>query len=378
MRKISIVLALSFITVAASAQVSVCNLRTAGLDRPLGVDPSAPVRVGWKLESPRHDVVQQAYELTLKSGGRTVWKSGKTVSDNSTLVPLEAALEPQTAYTWTVRVWNNYGDVSKPVSAEFSTGLAKDGWKASWIGLTWDDRHTVPGPVYFRKSLKLSGKVKRAMVYATSHGIYELRIGGRKVGDSYLAPGWTSYQKTIQYQAYDVTPMLKQGIIELSAMVAPGWYASGLGWGEPDKRQRYGTDMALLYQLEIEYANGRREIVVSDGSWEMSATGPVTAATYYDGETIDLTVPYDWHAAQVLPAGTAEIVASVAEPVRVRTVLNPVKCITTPKGEKVIDFGQNLVGWEKLRIKGRRGQVVRISHAEVLDKDGNLCARPRC
>lgn len=372
MRKISIILALLCTAAAASAQVSVSHLRTAGLDKPLGVDPSAPLRVGWMLDSPRHDVVQQAYEITLKSGGRTIWKSGKTLSDNSTLVPLETSLQPGTAYTWTVRVWNNYGDVSKPVSAEFSTGLAKDGWKASWIGLTWDNPKTVPGPVYFRKSLKLSGRVKRAMLYATSHGIYELRINADKVGDSYLAPGWTSYHKTIQYQAYDVTLMLRSGGVELSAMVAPGWYASGMGWGEPDKRLRYGTDMALLYQLEIEYSNGKRETIVSDGSWDMSATGPVTAATLYDGETIDLTMPYEWKPATVLPANDAEIVASVAEPVRVRTVLSPLKCFTTPKGEKVIDFGQNLVGWEKLRIKGRKGQVVRISHAEVLDKEGNF------
>lgn len=374
MRNFSIILAFLFLSVSLSAQVSVQKLRTAGLDSPEGLDPAAQVHLSWILESPRREVTQQAYELTLRSGRRTVWKSGKIMSDNSTLVPLDAELLPETSYTWTVRVWNNYGDVSKPVSAGFSTGLAKDSWKASWIGVTWDDPKTVPGPVYFRKSLAVNGKVKRAMVYATSRGIYELRINGSKVGDAYLAPGWTSYQKTIQYQAYDVTASLRKGSNDLSAMVSPGWYASGMGWGEPEKRQRYGTDMALLYQLEIEYADGSRQTVVSDGNWEMSPSGPVAAATYYDGETIDLTADYDWRPAAVLPDSGAEIVASVAEPVRVRAVLSPVSCFTTPGGEKVIDFGQNLVGWEKVRIKGRRGQVVKISHAEVLDKDGNFYA----
>ena len=125
--------------------------------------------------------------------------------------------------------------------------------------------------------------------------------------------------------------------------------------------------------MDIEYADGKHELICSDGSWEMSLEGPVRAATIYDGETIDPCAPFVWQPAGVMPGiHKGKIVASVSEPVRVRTKVKPQRCFVTPKNELVLDFGQNLVGWETLRIKGRKGQVVTVKHGEVLDKDGNF------
>ena len=161
------------------------------------IDPET-VNLSWILETTRRATFQQAYELTLKSGSKTVWRSGKVESDNSVHVPLGVSLQPSTDYTWTVKVWDNHGQVSKPVSASFSTALAPGAWKAAWIGTDTGDRKICPAPIYFRKTVKPTGSVKRAVAYVTSRGIYELRIDGSRVGDDYLTPGWTAYQKTLQ------------------------------------------------------------------------------------------------------------------------------------------------------------------------------------
>lgn len=371
MKKLLLLPALLLFSLQAVAQLNITTLRTSGLENPQGIDPEG-VSLSWILESPKRATFQQAYELTLKSGGKTVWRSGKVESDNSVKVPIDVSLEYGKPYTWTVKVWDNHGQVSKPAAASFSTGLSPDAWKASWIGTDTGDRKICPTPVYFRKNFRLSKSVKRAVAYVTSRGIYEFSINGSKVGTDYFTPGWTAYQKTLQYQAYDVTAQIKGGAFEVCALVSPGWYGSGMGWGAPKDRQRYGGELGLLMQIEVEYAGGKKETLCTGPDWEMSRKGPVKDATFYDGETIDLTASYAWEPAGVLTASKAALVPSVAEPVRVREIINPVKCFVTPKGEKVIDFGQNLVGWEKVRIKGRRGQVVTISHAEVLDKEGNF------
>ena len=371
MKRFILFAALRACSLNAGAQLSVTELRTSGLKDPQGIDPDG-VTLSWILESSKHATFQQAYEITLKSSGRTVWRSGKLESENSVKVPLGVALQPATAYSWTVKVWDNHGQASKPVTASFSTGLAPDGWKASWIGTDTGDRKICPTPVYFRKTVRPGGSVKRAVVYITSRGIYELKLNGVKVGDDYLTPGWTAYQKTLQYQAYDVTASLKRGANEIGVLVSPGWYGSGMGWGSPKSRQRYGSDLGLLMQLEIEYSGGKKETIVTGPDWEMSRKGPVADATYYDGETIDLTASYSWEPAGLLKPADARLVPSISEPVRIREIVRPVRTLVTPKGEKVIDFGQNLVGWERVSIRGKKGQVVKISHAEVLDKDGNF------
>ena len=371
MRRLLSLALLLAICLEAGAQLNVTTLRTSGLENPQGIDP-AGVNLSWVLETDKRATFQQAYELTLKNSGRTVWRSGKVESDNSVRVPVGVRLEYASPYTWTVRVWDNHGQVSKPVTASFSTALSPGAWKASWIGTDTGDRKICPSPVYFRKTFRPSGNIKRAVAYVTSRGIYEFSINGSRVGADYFTPGWTTYQKTIQYQAYDVTAPLKRGTSMIEALVCPGWYGSGMGWGAPKDRQRYGSDLALLMQIEIEYAGGRKETLVTGPDWQMSRKGPVADATFYDGETIDLTAAYSWEPATVLPSTAASLVPSIAEPVRIRQVINPVRSFVTPKGEKVLDFGQNLVGWEKVRIKGRKGQVVKVSHAEVLDKEGNF------
>ncbi|MFF3612054.1 alpha-L-rhamnosidase [Streptomyces sp. NPDC002580] len=223
-------------------------------------------------------------------------------------------------------------------------------------------------------------KVARARLYATALGLYEAHLNGHRVGRDQLAPGWTDYRERVQYQTYDVTDLVRRGANALGAYVAPGWYAGNVGMFGP---HQYGERPALLAQLEVDYADGTSERVVSGSDWR-AAAGPIVAADLLGGETYDArmetpgwTSPgYDdgtW--LTVRTAGDAaprQIVAQVDGPVRVAGE-RPAEKVTEPSpGVFVFDLGQNMVGSVRLRVSGDAGTTVRMRHAEVLEPDGTL------
>lgn len=350
----------------AFAQVSVGSLKVNRLSDPLGISPDKSPTLSWVLSSKNRNTIQTAYEVEVASGGKTVWSSGRVESDNSAFVKYEGPLSPDTRYNWSVRVWDNHGKVSKKATGFWSTGLRPDDWRAKWVGKVGNNT-----PIKLRGSLKASRPVRRATAYVSAHGFYEASLNGKSLGEDLLTPGWTSYEKRLQYQAYDVTSLLKSGLNEVHATLAPGWYSSGMGWGDPSKRYRYGDEIFLLFQINVEYTDGTREQLCSDETWEMSPC-EVTFASIYDGETIDHTVQDSWSEVEAYLLPCDALIPTVNEPVRRRMTLKPVAVITTPKGEKVIDFGQNIVGWEKVRLRGAPGDTVIVRHAEVLDENGNF------
>lgn len=347
------------------AQVTISSVKVNGLDNPVGVSPTEAPVFSWLLESPAKDTYQSTYEITVSREGRRVWSSGKVNSDKSIYVPYEGPMAPDSRYEVSVKVWDNRGKGSKVAKASYHTGLRPEDWSASWIG-----KDPCIKPIYLKGEAKLKAKVRRAVVYVSAHGVYELSIAGKRVSEDLLAPGWTAYQKRLQYQAYDVTSMLKKGANEISALVAPGWYSGGLNYGTVESRFRYGRNVALTAQLHVTYSDGTKEVFGTDGSWKVS-DGPVCDATIYDGETIDMTKAFDWKEVAVLDY-KENLIETVNEPVRERKVFKPIEVIVTPKGEKVIDFGQNLVGWERVKLDGPKGTEVTIQHAEILDNNGNF------
>ena len=367
------------------AQIEVTQLRVNRLASPMGVTVAEKPVLSWISTSPVNNSVQTAYEVIVTSNGVKVWSTGKVASDNSTAVVYEGALKHDTHYDWSVRVWDNNGKVSKRAYSSWRTGLRSEDWQAKWIGV----ENKVPMPIHLRKDgAKVTKKVRRATAYITSHGIYEAFINGKRVGDKQLTPGWTSYNKRLQYQAFDVTKLLAGGSNTIAAVVTPGWYSGGINYGKVEKRYYYGKNVALLMQINIEYTDGSRATICTDGDWKVASEGAkhdgVVFANIYDGETIDARLrdaswtssAYDasaWTAATVLDKFSVEtIVPTVNEPVIINAPIKPIKYIVTPKGEKVIDFGQNIVGWERVRLQGEKGDTIRIKHAEVLDDKGNF------
>ena len=366
----------------AFTQVQVSNLLCENLSNPIGLDAAQP-RLSWQLVSDKRDVMQTAYEIKVMSGKYVIWNSSKVNSDSSVHVAYKGSpLQSGVRYTWQIRVWDNEAKASAWSQSAFwqMALLSTTDWKAKWIGQGFpEDTVNRPTPL-FRKEFNAGKKIQSATAYITSHGMYEGYLNGKRIGDSYLTPGWTSYNKRLQYQAYNVTDLLSQGSNVIAVALGSGWYRSHLGW--EDNKNVYGKDAALLFQLDITYTDGSKESIVSDDSWK-STTGSIRYAEIYNGEIIDARqqrtgwrqAGYNasgWNGVTVKDYDKSVLVATQNEPVKKHETFNPVKILTTPNGEKVIDFGQNLVGWVMMKAKGNAGDTITISHAEVLDKNGNF------
>jgi alpha-L-rhamnosidase len=380
MKKSIAIFKLLLLSVFGFSQTRVAELLCNNLSNPIEVGVSP--QFSWQLNSNKRNVLQTAYEIKVLSGKWVVWDPGKIVSDQSVHIPYAGSpLQSGRKYSWKVRVWDNGGNVSAwSAPAFFQMGLLnKSDWKAKWIepGFTEDSPHVSP---VFRKQFSLNKKLVSATAYITSHGLYEAHINGKRVGDAYLTPGWTSYNKRLQYQAYDVTDLLKDGQNVIGVVLGNGWYRGTLAWG--GNKDIYGKDAALLFQLNVTYSDGSEATIISDDNWK-SSTGAIRYAEIYNGETIDarkektgwLLPAYNdknWSGVKVADFSLDNLIATINEPVKKHETFKSVKIFTTPKGEKVIDFGQNLVGWVVLKVKGNAGDTVTISHAEVLDKEGNF------
>ena len=343
---------------------------------PIGLD--ALPRFSWKIERDAQNIVQEAYAIIVRQGEQIMWDSGKVDSAQSVLIEYTGTdLEPMTAYSVEISVWDNCGECHRGETA-FETGLmGQDNWQAEWITHGFDAEDTTC-PVFCKK-IELGGKkLRRARIYATALGVYEIAINGKKVGDAFLAPGWTSYHNRLQYQSYDVTEFLsgkQEAVIEIT--VGNGWYKGYLN-GEGEK-EFYGDRVALLGMLLLEDEAGGRTLTGTDTSWEVRA-GTIRSAEIYHGERQDFT---DREGAQEHTCAEAfdasgkvkKIVAQESEPIRIVERILAKQLIHTPKGETVIDFGQNMAGLVEVRLPelGEKDVcTLVIRHAETLDKEGNF------
>lgn len=373
----------------AFASTSVYDLTCEYHTNPIGIDVVQP-RFNWKIESEKLNVKQSAYEIrvasslnSLKKGKDLLWHTGKKVSQQSVGVVYEGqALESMQRAYWQVRVWDDANKVSawsEPAFWELGLLGTKE-WEASWI--------TMPGGEYIDKSLpsqyyrfefSTSKKVSSARVYVSSLGLYHMYINGEKVGNQLFTPGFTSYNKRIQYQSYDVTDMLQE-TNAIGAIVGDGWYRGRIGW-EGDVAH-YGKKLALIAQLHITYTDGTTEVVKTDDSWKTSY-GAIITSDIYDGEHYDARkedngwslASFDdaqWNAVSILDHSKDLLVASNGLAVRATQEIKPIELITTPKNEIVLDLGQNIVGWVRLKVQGKAGDKVTLKFAEVLDKEGNF------
>ncbi|WP_186755306.1 alpha-L-rhamnosidase [Echinicola salinicaeni] len=369
-----------------SQQIKIEKLLVENRENPLGIATSQP-KFTWIISSSSRDIVQTHYEIEVstspkKFNSNTIWKSGRISADQSVKVPYKGPkLASSKTYYYRVKVGTNKGNSAWSKVHTWQMGLLEESdWKAEWITPGYKEpEDSKPSPI-FRKEIKIDKKVVSATAYITAHGIYEAHINGQRIGDAYFTPGWTSYNKRLQYQTYDITEQLKPGTNAIGAILGSGWYRGTLAWG--DNKNIYGSDIALLMQIELHYADGSSQTFGTDDSWK-SNTGAIKSSSIYDGETIDAreaqknwnTTGFDdsqWPNAKTANFGYANLIATYNEPIRKQETFQAVKLITTPKGEKVLDFGQNLVGFVEVDIEGQKGEKITLQHAEVLDKEGNF------
>lgn len=355
---------------------------------PLGIDVLQP-RLSWQMQSERRGAYQIGYQIlaadseTALAGGRELlWDSGKIETDQSThVVYYGSALVAGQRVYWKVKVWNELGEVAESSPAWWEMSLLDSSWQANWITPDWDEdtSRSQPAPL-LRRKFNAKSDLVAARIYATSLGLYELRLNGQRVGDAVLTPGWTSYDHRLQYQTYDVTGLVRQGDNVVGALLGDGWYRGYMGF--TGERNLYGNRLAILLQLHLTYTDGRVEVIGSDGQWRATC-GPIQMSDIYMGETYDArqekpgwdNAGYDdsgWCGVRQLNHPKEIVVAQDGPFVRRHERLRPVQVLHSPKGETILDFGQNMVGWVQMRIRGQQGVTVTLHHAEVLDQQGNL------
>jgi len=418
------------------AALNAVALRCEYLSSPLGLDEPHP-RLTWRVESSERGEKQTAYLIVVASDPNKLdspdlWDSGKVSSSQTVNIVYSGKPLPSCQLCfWKVKVWNKDGQPSAwSETAKWTMGLLKpEDWKADYISF----RNTSPIPKnpspltlppahQYRKQFSATKPIRRATIYATALGIYELHLNGKRVGDAYFTPGWTDYHQRACYNTYDVTPLLKSGPNTLHAWVADGWYSGYIGFGlltgigtEHIGRYTYGKTPALMTQLEIEYQDGSRDTIVTDTSWEVS-DGPFQQADLLMGEFYDArkeatggaSVPASrsgetWEPAILAsengPAkatfyefrNTADGKAKVegrevdlgfhrppklesfpGMPVRVVQEIKPIAITSPSTNVYIFNLGQNIAGVARLKVKGPAGTMVRLRYGEMLHPDGRL------
>ena len=343
------------------------DIRTEYRKDPIGLAIKQP-RFSWKIESDVKNTRQTQYRITVKTSDVIAWDSGRVSSEQSVLIPYEGEpLQEETRYQVTVEVEDNHGNRAEE-EASFETGIfSGEHFAAKMITHDFPKEETAC-PCFYQK-ISVKGPVKRAVACATAWGVYEMRINGRRVGEDHMTPGWTSYHHRLQYQTYDVTELLQpESCVEM--IVGNGWYKGIFGFlCQPD---HYGDKVGAFAELHIFYEDGTKEIVATDESWKVR-TGEIRYSEIYMGETIDTDAPEIREGTvSVLEFDKSTLTAQENEPVRITERIPAKRVFVTPKGEKLVDFGQNLAGAAEIRIRGKKGQKIVVHHAETLDKDGNF------
>lgn len=246
-------------------------------------------------------------------------------------------------------------------------------------GVLNDKATKFPVPM-LRAAVKVADKpVVKARLYATALGLMDLELNGKRVGDQVLAPEWTDYRKRSRYQVYDVTQMLRPGANTLGARLAHGWYSGHIGNGN---YQFWGKTPALLAQMEVTYADGSVERVVSDATWRYAASA-ITSSDFMLGEDYDARLEvsdwskpglddHAWKNAIVRKEAKLPLDPQVMETMRVVEELKA-KSINEPQpGKWVFDMGQNMVGVVRIKVSAPAGTTITLRHAEVLNNDGSM------
>ena len=368
-------------------KISITQLEVEKLTRPLGLDTQNP-DFSWIIKSDEHNLSQTHYHIFVAtdkifSKKSLVWDSGKVNSSESVYVKYQGKpLDYATKYYWTVKVWTNQSSRSRQSGVSFwTTGMmSSENWKSEWIGVDDEDKRVKNSP-YFTNDFKVDNQITSAQLFITSRGIYEAHINGKRVGESYLTPGWTSYNNRIQYQAYDVQNLISSGDNRLGVILADGWFRNF----RPNSGKRktdYGDELSFIAELVISFENGTKQTIINDENWNYHF-GSIQNSSIYNGEMVDFNlddpswsnskkkIPNSKKAQSVKPY-EGKLDHTRNEMIKKREVLKAQKLIITPSGDKVIDFGQNLVGWAQFKSTLPKGTEVTLYHAEVLDKAGEF------
>lgn len=389
-----------------AGDLAVSNLKCNGLVNPLGIETQNP-KYSWEIESDPNNISQSAYRIIVSSNLKDlsdekgdVWDSGKILSSNSVNVPFGGkSLKSGECYYWKVKIWDETDcETSWSKPSKWRMGLLSEN---DWDGAKWiayekmnASLRLVPGvhgsgddlgekalkrPVIpmFRKSFTANRKVASATLSISGLGHYEAFLNGEKIGNSFLAPGWTDYDETVFYNTYDVTSMLKKGKNVIGAIVGNGFYNIN--------RERYRKLVIsygmpkMIAHLQIKFEDGTSETIITNESWTTSIS-PIFYTSIFGGEDYDARkeqpgwnkTDFDdsgWKQVFIAEEPSGKLVAEIGYPVKVKEVLLVKKIIPLDDGSFLYDFGQNASGMVKLVVKGSKGQTVKMWPSELINSD---------
>jgi len=409
-RHVSYLLVVLVCALPARGDIAFKTLLCEYAESPINIDVPEP-RFSWVVTSSERGQYQTACRVTvataaegLTRGEPDMWDSGKLDARSTAHLMYEGRpLASNTAYFWRVEIWDRHGKRYRSEPSRFSTALlAETDWKAKWIGANCrpepkpargflmepKEEAELKDPVahngrsvLLRREFALDKPIRRARVFVTGLGFYELMLNGRRVGDHVLAPAKTPYHKHILYDTYDVTDLLNQGANAIGVHLGNGWYDPYKKWWQEYRMQWFGYKKALV-QLHVTYADGTERVIVSDEHWKTNR-GPVLYNCVYDGEVYDANAEkqgwsapgYDdsaWDQAVVMDKSQAELRSHLMPPIRINEVRSPVKVSEPKPGTKVYDLGQNFTGWVRVAMKGAKGTRVFLRFSEELHEDGTL------
>ena len=375
----------------------VTDLRTERLIAPMSIDTPTP-RLGWRIESTKKDVMQTSYHLIVASTRQKaealegdLWDSQQSTDQSQWITYAGKRLRSNTRCYWRVKVSTTQGESEWSEVAMWNIGLLNESnWQGQWIGydhaMPWDieEEHSRLSARYLRTTFDTDDQdISRATLYISGLGMYEAFLNGERIGDQVLAPAPTDYRKTVLYNAFDVTNLLvRKGKNAIAVTLGNGRYYTMQQNKKPYKITRFGYP-TLRLNLIIEYADGKKEVIASNEKWRLTADGPIRSNNEYDGEVYDArkeltgwtSATYDdssWKNAErtAIPQGTLR--GAMAPNMKVLKQLNP-RQLTRIGNKIILDMGQNMAGWLKLRITSMTaGDSVVIRFAEKLDSTGNL------
>jgi alpha-L-rhamnosidase len=380
----------------SQTSIYISNLRCEMLTNPEGIDTRNP-RLSWEISGNTRGIEQTTYQILVASSPERLaknegdmWTSGTIASVQSIHIQYSGSpLKGRTKYYWKVKITSNKGESDWSQPATWSMGIIQSSdWKAKWIGVEkvfpWDSvtMHSRLSARYFRREFDAKKQIKRATVYISGLGLYELYINGRRIGDYVLSPSPTDYEKSVKYNTYDVTNNIKQGRNTVATILGNGRYFNMRQNFKPHKIKTYGFPKMLL-QLEMEYTDGTNQTIISDNSWKVTADGPIRSNNEWDGEEYDANkeltgwdvngyTDKSWHKVELVKEPGGVLSAQMNSNMKVMETIKPA-AITKLNGDTfILDMSQNMVGWLKLTAKGEKGRSIKLRFAETLQSDGRL------
>lgn len=364
--------------------IQLYDLTTNHLENPMGIDSPFP-RFSWKMMSKKRNTMQKAYQLQAANDEQftdILWDTQKKCSEQSIAVQWEGPkLQSRQRVYWRVKVWSETEESKYSEVQYFEMGLLNESdWIGKWIEMETEvDPNAYQQEPIIRKSFCVDKGLTCARIYATAHGAYTFYINGVAGTTDLFLPGRTAYYDHLPYQTYDITSLLTEGENVLAIMMGDGWWrgantAQGI-------HNLFGEKLAFLGQIELEYADGEREMIGSDNSFRYIA-GPLLKSDTKTGEIFDAAqepkgwkcAGFDdsgWNFAYEMEYAMCNLEGTTSVPVRAMEKFHP-QILHTPDGHAVLDFGQNIAGFVSFTVEAPKGTEIRMTHSEVLDLAGNF------